>query len=100
MDMSFACPLLPRSNIDALHRLRIELRKCEELEVSLFCPRRNPRPFDIFGNTRVHKSLNIGIVPLWQNKFAKSTLYFDPDTHTNLHSIQRTDNRIGELLWP
>ncbi len=26
----------------------------------------------------------------------ESALYFDPDTHRNLHSIQRTDNRKGE----
>src|SRR5450756_249190 len=46
------------------------------------------------------KPLHVGVVSLRQNELVESALYFDPDTHRNLHSIQRTDNRKGEPLWP
>jgi hypothetical protein len=91
---------ITRGDVDTLHRLRIELRKGEELEMGFFRARRDARPLDVFGDARIDKSLHVRVVPLRQNELVESALYFDPDTHENLHSIQRTDNWKGEPLRP
>jgi hypothetical protein len=98
--MSVRFNSITRGDVDALHRLRIQLREGEELEMGFFRARRDARPLDVFGDARIDKPLHIGVVPLRQNELVESALYFDPDTHRNLHSIQRTDNRKGEPLWP
>jgi hypothetical protein len=44
---------ITRGDVDTLHRLRIQLREGEELEMGFFRSRRNARPLDVFWNARI-----------------------------------------------